>query len=120
MSKPSEFHNARINDGLFAPWLVPSGTLVVVVLLSVLCRRTDRATRLARALRHGTGLHQRPGVGALATPLGDEWLVHAAGIADLLRRRTDTPAFPCAAGLSGRAASVGGRRRGRPGCRPGP
>src|SRR3984885_8289366 len=104
MSKPSEFHNARINDEIFAPRLVPSGTLVVVVLLSVLCRRTDRAPGLARALQHGTGLHQRPGVGALATPLGDEWIVHAAGIADFLWRRTAAAAFPCAPGLSGCAA----------------
>src|ERR1700723_3427731 len=109
MSKPSEFHNARINDGIFAPRLVPSGTLVVVVVLSVLCRRTDRATGLARALQHGTGLHQRPGVGALATPLGDERLVHAAGIADFLRRSACAPVFSCAAGLSGGAAAIGGR-----------
>src|ERR1700729_4287540 len=101
MSKPSEFHNARINDGIFTPRLVPSWTLFVVVLLSVLCRRTDRAPGLARALQHGAGFHQRPGVGALATPLGDERLVHAAGIADLLRHRADAPVFPCAPGLSG-------------------
>src|SRR3984885_15503516 len=99
MSKSSEFHSARINDGIF-----PNRTLVVVVLLSVLCCRTDRATGLARALQHGTGLHQRPGVGTLAAPLGDEWIVHAAGIADFLWRRTAAAAFPCAPGLSGCAA----------------
>src|ERR1700735_5398306 len=98
MSKPSEFHSARINETCDQKEHhdLPLGSWFVAVLLSILRGRANRPVRLAGTLQHGEKLHKRSGRGCneLVAALSHECLLRAAGIADRLRHRTSALLFP--------------------------